>query len=284
MATTNNQGDKPHTMALERQVQMLAAAVERLTKQNHDLEEQLRQRNAHLGTQEEDQDGTSAKRRNQEGLKAPSLPSLSTPGEELFLYLAVSSAAVSAALIREEDKVQRPVYFISRALRGAEERYPQMEKLAFALVTAARKLKPYFQAHTINVLIDKTLQRAMSSPETAGRMALWVVELSEFDIRYQPRAAMKGQILADFIAEFTIKKDQGTEETPVWRIHMDGSPNIHARGARVVLYTPEGDKIECMIHLDFHATNNEAKYEALITGQDLAIAAGAKSVVVYSNS
>ena len=75
-----------------------------------------------------------------------SLPLLSPSqlGEELFLYIAVSPLAISTALVREEEKVQKPVYYASRALRGAEERYPLMEKLAFALVTAARKLKPYF--------------------------------------------------------------------------------------------------------------------------------------------
>ena len=67
-----------------------------------------------------------------------------------------------------------------------EERYPRMEKLAFALVTAARKLKPYFQAHTIIVLTDQPLKRAMSSLEAAGRMALWAIELSEFDEQYRP--------------------------------------------------------------------------------------------------
>ena len=84
------------------------------------------------------------------------------------------------------------MYYASRALRGAEERYPPMENLAFALVTAARKLKPYFQAHTVNVLTDKPLRRAMNNPEVAGRLALWAIELSEFDIRYRPRAAIKG--------------------------------------------------------------------------------------------
>ena len=75
-----------------------------------------------------------------------SLPllSLSMPGEELYLYIAVSQAAVSAALVRDDGGSQRPVYFISKAFRGAEERYPWMEKLAFALITTARKLKPYF--------------------------------------------------------------------------------------------------------------------------------------------
>ena len=69
VTTNNNQGDEPHTTTLERQVQTLAAAVECLTKQNHDLEEQLRQKNTGLNTQEEDQEGTSAEKRDQEGPK-----------------------------------------------------------------------------------------------------------------------------------------------------------------------------------------------------------------------
>ena len=85
-------------------------------------------------------------------------------------------------MIREEEKVQKPVYYTSRALRGAEERYPPMEKLAFVLVTAARKLKPYFQAHTVVFLTDRPLRRAMSNPDAARRLALWAIELSEFDI------------------------------------------------------------------------------------------------------
>ena len=119
-------------------------------------------------------------------LSFPPLLSPSKPGEELYLYLVILQAAVSVALVREEDGCQKPVYFISRAFQGAKERYPQMEKLAFVLVTAAQKLKPYFQAHTIIVLIDQPLRRAMSSAEVAGRMALWVIELNEFDIQYRP--------------------------------------------------------------------------------------------------
>ena len=103
-------------------------------------------------------------------------------------------------MIREEEKVQKPVYYASREFREVEERYPPMEKLAFALVTAARKLKPYFQAHTVVVLIDKPLWGAMSNPDATGRLALWAIELSEFDIQYRPRTAIKGQVVADFIA------------------------------------------------------------------------------------
>ena len=91
-----------------------------------------------------------------------------------------------------------------------------MEKLAFTLIIAAQKLKPYFQAPIV-VLTDKPLRKAMSSPEATGRMALWVVELSEFDIQYCLRTTVKRQVVVDFITKFTLemareqkRKDNGT--------------------------------------------------------------------------
>ena len=98
------------------------------------------------------------------------LLSPSVLGEELYLYLAVTPHAVSSALIREEGRVQKPVYYTSRALREAEARYPQIEKLAFALITASRKLRHYFQAHIINVRMDHPLKKAMDKLEAAGRL------------------------------------------------------------------------------------------------------------------
>ena len=216
-------------------------------------------------------------------LSSPPLLSSSMPGEELYLYIAVSQAAVSAALVREEGGSQRPVYFISRVFRGAKERYPQMEKLAFAFIIAAQKLKP-FQAHTIVVLTDQPLKKAMSSLEAAGRMALWAIELSEFDVQYRPRTAIKGQIVVDIIAEYTQPEDKGAEGQKLWSIHTDGSSNQHSGGAGVVILTPKGDKIKCMIRLDFPTTNNEAEYEALVAGLDLAKAAGAKNMIIHCDS
>ena len=110
--------------------------------------------------------------RGSEGL--PFFPTLSPSklGEEPFLYLVVSPTVVSTALVKKEDKVQKSVYYTSRALRGGEERYPSMEKLTFTLATVAHKLKPYFQAHTVVVLTDKPLRRATSNPKAARQMAL----------------------------------------------------------------------------------------------------------------
>ena len=217
-------------------------------------------------------------------LLSPPLLSPSMPGEELYLYIAVLQATVSATLVRDEGGSQRPVYFISRAFRGVEKRYPRMEKLAFALITAARKLKPYFQAHTIIVLTDQPLKRAMSSPEAARMMTLWAIELSEFDVQYHPRTVVKGQVVADFIAEYTQSEDKGAEEHRTWTILMDGSSNQRVGGASVVIQMPEGDKIECMIRLDFPTTNNETKYEALVAGLDLVKAAGVKNMIMHCDS
>ena len=96
-------------------------------------------------------------------------------------------------------------------------------------------------------LIEKPLKRVMNSPETVGRMALWAVELSEFDIQYHPQTAIKGQVVADFIAKFTLMDDQGAKKIPQWNIYTDGSSNKQVKGAGVVLFSPEQDKIECMV-------------------------------------
>ena len=86
-------------------------------------------------------------------LSSPPPPILVSPseGELLTLYLVVSDFSTSAVLIRDKDRVQHPVYYCSRALRGAEERYPKMEKQILALVTTAQKLLSFFQAHTIKI-------------------------------------------------------------------------------------------------------------------------------------
>ena len=132
--------------------------------------------------------------------------------------------------------MQKPVYYTSRALRGAKGRYPLIEKLAFALITTSRKLRHYFQFHVINVMTDHLLKKAMNKLEAAGRLIQWVVELSEFNIRYLPRNAIKVQALADFIAEFTPNYEDlvGREDNKKWIVHVDGLSTLHAGGIGVV--------------------------------------------------
>ena len=97
-------------------------------------------------------------------LSSPPILVSPSEGELLILYLAVSDFSTSAALVRERDKVQQPVYYCSRALRGAEERYPKMEKLILALITTSRKLRPYFQAHIVKVPTEYPMKQILHKP------------------------------------------------------------------------------------------------------------------------
>ena len=125
--------------------------------------------------------------------------------------------AVSAALIQEEKRKQLPVYYVSQAFQGAEAKYPRIEKIVFALIVVSRKLRPYFQVNPILVMTNQPIRKSMNKPELAGRMVQWAIELSQFDIKYHPRTAIKAQALADFIAEFTLSdEDNFTNETERW--------------------------------------------------------------------
>ncbi|KAM1248355.1 hypothetical protein ACFX2J_044179 [Malus domestica] len=97
-------------------------------------------------------------------------PLLSKPevGDTFIIYLSVSASAVSSVLIRNDGNVERPVYYASKALQDAETRYSNIEKLALALVMSARKLCPYFQAHSIIVLTNHHLRQILQSPDTSG--------------------------------------------------------------------------------------------------------------------
>ena len=207
-------------------------------------------------------------------------------GDELYLYLAMTPHAVSSTLIREEGMVQKPIYYTSKALRGVEGRYPLIEKLAFTLIIASRKLRHYFQTYVINVMMVHPLKKAMNRLEAAGRLIQWAVELREFDIRYQPRNAIKAQALADYIAEFTPSYDDlsEVENSKKWIIHVDGSSTQHIGGIEVVLQSPEGDKLKHKFFLQYQTTNNEVEYKALLKGLELAKSVEAESILVLGDS
>ena len=123
-------------------------------------------------------------------------PVLSRPdqGEVLYLYLFVSSNAVSAVLVRETPEGQKPVYITSKALLGPETRYQKIEKVALALLTAARRLRQYFLAHTVIVRTDQPIRQILGRLDVAGRMMKLSLELSEFDTHYKSRKALKAHV------------------------------------------------------------------------------------------
>ncbi|CAA0829022.1 Unknown protein, partial [Striga hermonthica] len=133
------------------------------------------------------------------------LPLLAKPmqGEELVLYISIGERAVSSVLLREEGIAQSPIYYVSRVMQGAEMRYSEIEKYALAVFVTARKLRPYFLNHKVKVRTNMPLGETLGRPSVSGRLVKWAVKLSEYSLMYEPKRAIKAQVLADFIQEGT---------------------------------------------------------------------------------
>jgi len=171
-------------------------------------------------------------------------------------------------LVQEINSEERPVYFVSRALHGAEVRYRTIEKVAMALIITARRMRMYFQNHCIIVWTNYPIVKILTKPDLAGRMIGWTIELSEFHIQYQPRGAIKSQALADFAAELT--PSSSGIAFPSWILYVDGSSNERSCGAGVVLEGPSEIVLEQALKFEFKTSNNQAEYEAIIAGLRLA--------------
>ena len=167
-----------------------------------------------------------------------------------------------------------------------------MEKLIIALVTTARRLRPYFQAHTIEILMEHPMKQILHKPETSGRLIKWAIELSEFDIRYKKRTVVKGWVLGDFIMEFTpsntsTKPTETTQlalDLPIWRLSLDGATNSQGSDAGLILTSSDGIGMEYELIFGFQASNNEVEYEVIIVGLNLAHSMEADQLEVCSDS
>ncbi|XP_031106330.1 uncharacterized protein LOC116010979 [Ipomoea triloba] len=218
-----------------------------------------------------------------------SLPPLAKPekGEVLYLYLGISQAAISSVLVRDDAGVQRPVYYVSRALRGAELRYSPTEKAIFAVDATAKKLNHYFQAHPVHVLTNLPLEAVLRRAGSASRLVKWSMRLSQFDIHFKPRPTIKGQALADFIVECTTRdatEQARNAEEEWWTLSTDGSSSSKACGGGVVLVTPEGFRAYYALRFHFKLSNNEDEYEALLCGLQLAVSMKVEKLKIRCDS
>ncbi|KFK41084.1 hypothetical protein AALP_AA2G084100 [Arabis alpina] len=219
-----------------------------------------------------------------EYLATPPILAKPVTGEPLFLYIDVSETPVSAVLAREERGEQKPIFYVSKTLIDAETRYPQLEKLALSVVMASRKLRPYFQSHTIIILSTFPLRSVLHSPSQSGGLAKWVVELSEYDIEYKGRTCNKSQVLVDFLIE--LPEDQTTKEVrpEIWELHVEGSSSKNGSGIGIRLASPTCEILEQSFRLGFRASNNEAEYEAIIARIRLAQGLNIKHVHALCDS
>ncbi|CAN1244477.1 Ribonuclease HI [Linum perenne] len=204
------------------------------------------------------------------------------PGDELYLYVAIAATTVSSVLVKRVDKEERPVFYTSKSLVDAETRYSPLEKSAYAVIIASRKLRPYFHAHTIHVVTNLPLKTALRSMGVAGRMSKWAVELSEYDVHFQPRTAIKAQALADFVVEGCVRAEGRLDD--YWELYVDGASSKNGAGAGIVLKSPQGVLHETALRFNKSRTNNAAEYGALIAGLRMAKTMGVSHLKVFSDS
>ncbi|XP_059646646.1 uncharacterized protein LOC132293265 [Cornus florida] len=216
--------------------------------------------------------------RNPPVLFAPEL------GEKLFMYLGVSSVATSAVLVHCEDDKQFLVFYVSKIMAELERRYSKVERVILLLVNAKRNLRHYFESHPIVVLTTFPIRVILHKSNLSGRMTKWAIELSSFDITYEPRTAIKGQAVADFLLECDIGDPEENHGGHSWKLFVDGSSNQMRARIGIKLQTLEGTMLSQTIRLEFRATNNEVKYEALLARLKLAKELKVKSLVAFSDS
>ncbi|GJY28791.1 reverse transcriptase domain-containing protein [Tanacetum coccineum] len=170
-----------------------------------------------------------------------------------MMYLAAADEAVSTVLLTETDGRQIPIHYVSISLQGAETNYALMEKLTLSQVYVARRLRRYFHAHSI--------------------------KLEEYDIQYVPRVAVKGQILANFLADTSME----INVAPV-RLYTDGASNSVGFGAGIILIALDDVEYSNALCLNFSNSNNDTKYKALLAGLLIATKMQVKDIHAFVNS
>jgi ribonuclease HI len=220
-------------------------------------------------------------------------PILTPPqdSEPLYLYVAATTQVVSAVIVVERTEeghalpIQRPVYYISEVLSETKARYPQVQKLLYAVVLAWRKLRHYFKAHPVTVVSSFPLGEIIRNPDATGRIAKWSVELMDETLAYAPRKAIKSQILEDFAAEWTDTQLPPPQiQAECWTLYFDGSVMKTGAGASLLFVSPLGEHMRYAVRLHFPASNNMAEYEALLCGLKITIEIGIKRLDVRGAS
>ncbi|XP_023745788.1 uncharacterized protein LOC111893943 [Lactuca sativa] len=185
-----------------------------------------------------------------------------------------------------------------RMLQDIEETFQTLEavkmKLNPAKCTFGVEEGQFLGYYVTRQGVQPSPTKILLKPGTSGRLAKWAIELGEHDINYRPRTSIKGQALADFLLEIpdvgnpAKEKVWVVEEAPTeqgsWTLYTDGASSREGSGAGLILTSPKGEEVTYALRFDFHTSNNEAEYEALLAGLRLARQMGAKAVTALTDS
>ncbi|XP_031392283.1 uncharacterized protein LOC116204334, partial [Punica granatum] len=224
------------------------------------------------------------------------------PGRPLILYLTVRRQSLGCMLGQEDEstRAEHAIYYLSKKFTEGESNYPEIEKMCCALVWVMQRLRQYTLYHTIRLLSKADpLKYLLGSPSSMRNIAKWRCQLTEYDIEYVPRTSVKGQAIADHLAEFPIEDDtpinsdfpdegilrvDEEEDGTVWKMYFDGAVNSTGSGIGAVLISPDGRYYPIAAKVNFLCTNNVAEYEACILGLQAAIDFKVKELEVFGDS
>ena len=210
------------------------------------------------------------------------LPTVQAPIHKrpLLLYLATNSYAIGVLIAQEnEGGVEQPVYYISRALKDAETRYPRAEKACLAIIYASQRLRHYFLAYEVWLMTKSHAIKALfQQPILSGKISQWLLQLSQYDLRMETPRAVKSKAIADLLAQFPGEEEfsmddevsgevaMAEEVKEQWVMKFDGSSTTQSGGVEVVLYHEEDKVVALSFKLEFPCSNNTVEYEAYLTG------------------
>jgi ribonuclease HI len=224
-----------------------------------------------------------------------------TSRRPLILYLTVQEASMGCMLGQQDKtgKKEQAIYYLSKKFMEPETRYLLVEKTCCALAWASKKLRQYMLYYT-TWLVSRMdpIKYIFEKPALTGKIARWQVLLSEFDILFVARKAIKGQAIADYLADYPSEQlelmDSEFPDEDVmavdednhgrWKLYFDGAANAVGSGIGAVLVSPKGQQTPIAVKLGFDCTNNMTEYEACIVGLQAALEFGAYELEVFGDS
>ncbi|XP_071695143.1 uncharacterized protein [Rutidosis leptorrhynchoides] len=180
----------------------------------------------------------------------------------------------------------------------ADSVFQEMKELLATLPTLTAPVKGEFLYLYISIaneafgfVLITELKQVLNKPEISERLAKWAIELGSYEITYLPRISVKGQDLADYLAEMTGELEVIHEKTklkPVqgetWDLFTDGASCVEGAGAGLIFTSPSGEEHTYALRFNFDVTNNEAEYEALLAGLNIVLKLNITKLRTYVDS
>ncbi|CAL2236863.1 unnamed protein product [Prunus armeniaca] len=216
--------------------------------------------------------------------------------------------SIGSLLVQDnKEGKEQTVYYLSRTRPEVEKKYYAIQRLCLALYFNVVKLRHYILPFTIYIIAKINMIKYMlTRPMLRGRICKWTLALTEIAFRYVPEKVVKGQAVADFLADHPGEEIENMDSLDIadvltrahtclnnpiyfvhltpWKLYFDRSKNDVASGAMIVLEEPLGIKHYYSFQLDFQCTNNRAEYEALIIGLEMLVELGIQSVEILGDS